>query len=364
MADLFKLISPLLFKLEPEQAHRAAINALQLGLAPKGKLSNQGLEQTVFGLKFDNPIGIAAGFDKNAEVGNEVIKVGFGFSEIGSVTPKPQQGNPKPRLFRVEEHMGVINRMGFNNEGHRKVLERMRGQRLHKKTGQIGVNIGANKDSDDFIADYELGIEVFYNVADYFVANISSPNTPGLRALQSKASLEKLVTRIVKQRDKMAKRSGKTIPLLLKIAPDLTDEDLADIAEISLASKLDGVVVSNTTIRRDFIQGHLHENEAGGLSGKPLFEFSTHMLARFYQATQGKIPLVGVGGISNGETAYQKICAGASLVQLYSCLIYSGTAIIDDIRQAILDGLARDGFTSIEQATGSQADHWAQKTTR
>lgn len=361
MMNLFKYIKPALFKLEPEQAHKAAIMALQMGLAPRGKLKNIGLGQTVFGLKFDNPFGVAAGFDKNAEVPNEIVKAGFGFAEIGSVTPRPQQGNPKPRIFRVPEHMGVINRMGFNNDGHVTVLNRMRNVRMNKQSGQVGINIGANKDSEDFIADYELGIEVFYNVADYFVANISSPNTPGLRALQSKDSLQKLVTRICQKRAEMAAKIGKTIPLLLKIAPDLTHEDVEDIAAIVLASKLDGVIVSNTTIRRDFIRGHLHENEAGGLSGRPLFEFSTQMLARFYLAAEGKIPLIGTGGVYDGASAYEKICAGATLVQLYSCLIYTGTGIIDDLRQGILDGLKRDGFDSIAQATGSRANYWAEK---
>ena len=361
MLDIFKYIKPALFKLEPEQAHKAAIMALQMGVAPNGRLSNDGLKQRVFGLDFDNPIGVAAGFDKNAEVPNEIIKVGFGFAEIGSVTPRPQAGNPKPRIFRVPEHRGVINRMGFNNDGHEAVLKRMRNVRMNKKSGQIGVNIGANKDSDDFIADYELGIETFYNVADYFVANISSPNTPGLRALQSKQSLEKLVDRICNRRDEMQQDLHKYVPLILKIAPDLTDEDIDDIAAICLDSELDGVIVSNTTIRRDFIAGHDHENEAGGLSGKPLFEFSTHMLARFYQATGGKIPLIGTGGIYDGASAYAKICAGATLVQLYSCLIYTGTGIIDELRQGILDGLKRDGFDTIEQAVGSKADFWADK---
>lgn len=361
MLDIFKYIKPALFKLEPEQAHKAALIALQMGVAPNGRLSNAGLRQTVFGLNFDNPIGVAAGFDKNAEVPNEIIKVGFGFAEIGSVTPRPQAGNPKPRIFRVPEHMGVINRMGFNNEGHAAVLKRLRNVRMNKNGGQIGVNIGANKDSDDFIADYELGIEAFYNVADYFVANISSPNTPGLRALQSKDALQQLVTRICDKRTQMQQNLDKYVPLLLKIAPDLTDEDIDDIAAIVSASKLDGVIVSNTTIRRDFIVGHDHENEAGGLSGKPLYEFSTHMLARFYKATDGKIPLIGTGGIYDGATAYEKICAGATLVQLYSCLIYTGTGIIDELRQGILDGLKRDGFNSIEQAVGSKADFWAAK---
>lgn len=361
MLDIFKYIKPALFKLEPEHAHKAAIIALQMGVAPNGRLSNKGLNQTVFGLDFDNPIGVAAGFDKNAEVPNEIVKVGFGFAEIGSVTPRPQAGNPKPRIFRVPEYTGVINRMGFNNDGHVAVLNNMRNVRMNKKSGQIGVNIGANKDSDDFIADYELGIETFYNVADYFVANISSPNTPGLRALQSKESLQQLVERICAKRTKMAAQFDKKIPLLLKIAPDLTNEDIDDIAAIVLASELDGVIVSNTTIRRDFIAGHVHENEAGGLSGKPLFEFSTHMLARFYQATKGKIPLIGTGGVYDGQSAYAKICAGATLVQLYSCLIYTGTGIIDDLRQGILDGLKRDGFNTIERAIGSQADFWAEK---
>lgn len=361
MLDIFKYIKPALFKLEPEQAHKAAIVALKMGLAPNGRLNNDGLGQNVFGLDFSNPIGIAAGFDKNAEVPNEIIKTGFGFAEIGSVTPRPQAGNPKPRIYRVPEHMGVINRMGFNNEGHAAVLSRMRNVRMNKKAGQIGINIGANKDSDDFIADYELGIETFYNVADYFVANISSPNTPGLRALQSKESLQQLVDRICAKRADMAAKMDKNIPLILKIAPDLTDEDITDITTIVSASKLDGVIVSNTTIRRDFIKGHDHENEAGGLSGKPLFEFSTHMLARFYQATEGKIPLIGAGGIYDGASAYAKICAGATLVQLYSCLIYTGTGIIDELRQGIIDGLKRDGFDTVEQAIGSRADFWAEK---
>ncbi len=361
MPDIFNLVKPLLFKLEPEQAHKAALVALQAGLVPAGKLNNNGLSQKVFGLDFDNPIGVAAGFDKNAQASNQIIKIGFGFSEIGSVTPRPQTGNPKPRLFRIEEHMGVINRMGFNNDGHDVVLSRLRNARLQKQGGQIGVNIGANKDSADFIADYEQGIEKFYNVADYFVANISSPNTVGLRALQSKDALQELLSRLCQTREKMQSKVGKYIPLILKIAPDLMDEDITDIANIVTATKLDGVIVANTTIRRDFIVGHVHEAEAGGLSGKPLFEFSTHMLARFYQATNGQIPLIGTGGIYDGATAYEKICAGASLVQLYSCLIYTGVGIIDELRQGILAGLKADGFDSINQAVGSKADFWANK---
>lgn len=326
MSVAFLLAKPLLHRLDAEQAHGLTIKALQL--APRAKsapITSALLKTKVFGLEFPNPVGLAAGFDKNAEVPDAMLAQGFGFVEIGTVTPLPQSGNAKPRLFRLNADQAVINRMGFNNEGHAKVLQRLINRQ--KNGGIVGVNIGANKDADDRVADYVLGLKVFSDVASYITINISSPNTPGLRNLQGKQDLQRLLEKL------NAARTTKT-PMLLKIAPDLTGEDLQDIAECCQGGSVDGVIISNTTLLRENLQSP-HATEQGGLSGVPLFKNSTQVLADFHHISGGRIPLIGVGGISDAATALAKFKAGASLVQLYSALVYQGPQLVKDICQGL-----------------------------
>jgi dihydroorotate dehydrogenase len=308
----FKLLRPLLQGMDAEAAHGLTIRALKTGLGGNANsVSRSSLAIQCFGLDFHNPLGLAAGFDKNADVPDAMSALGFGFVEVGTVTPKPQDGNPRPRLFRLTEDRAIINRMGFNNEGHAAVLARL--QHRKARAGIVGVNIGANKNSSSRVADYVAGIKAFSDVASYFTVNISSPNTPGLRNLQSAAELRPLLQQLNEARLYQKRR----VPMLLKIAPDLALEELRSIAECCGNSAVDGVIISNTTLTRPHLVSQ-QAGEAGGLSGAPLFDLSTLQLARFYSFTEGKIPLVGVGGISNAEQAWSKICAGASLLQLYT----------------------------------------------
>ena len=326
MSFAFALAKPLLHALDAEQAHRLTIQALKFG--PQfgaGPITSTNLRRRVFGLDFPNPVGLAAGFDKNAEVPDAMLAQGFGFVEIGTVTPLPQAGNARPRLFRLSEDGGVINRMGFNNDGHAAVLQRLLARRA--RGGIVGVNIGANKDSDDRIGDYVEGIEVFEDVASYITINISSPNTPGLRNLQGKNDLQRLLDRLD------VVRKAET-PMLLKIAPDLGDADLKDVAEVCGAGGVDGVIISNTTLARDGLSSAFAK-ETGGLSGKPLFERSTRCLKTFHQMSGGKILLIGVGGIYDAASAKVKLEAGASLVQLYSALVYQGPTLVREICDAL-----------------------------
>jgi len=322
MSLAFALAKPFLHALDAEQAHRLTIQALKhappLG---KGPITSPALKCSVFGLEFPNPVGLAPGFDKNAEVPDAMLAQGFGFVEIGTVTPLPQAGSARPRLFRLTEDGGVINRMGFNNEGHAAVLQRLIAR--CQRGGIVGVNIGANKDSADRIGDYVKGLDVFSDVASYLTINISSPNTPGLRNLQGKDDLSRLLERL------HAARKNK-VPMLLKIAPDLTPDDLQDVADVCAGGAVDGVIISNTTISRPALRSD-HAKETGGLSGKPLFQLSTRCLKDFHAMSGGKIPLIGVGGISDAETALAKINAGASLVQLYSALVYQGPSLVKSI---------------------------------
>jgi len=344
--DFFRLVSPLLGALEPERAHRLTILGLKSPLAPHDAHPDpESLGQVVFGIHFKNPLGIAAGFDKNGEVPDAMLKMGMGFAEVGTVTPLPQSGNPRPRIFRLPEDRAVINRLGFNNAGHAALKHRLEAR--CRRGGIVGVNIGANKDSEDRIADYEAGIQAFEGLASYFTVNISSPNTPGLRALQDRGSLETLIGRVLRA------RQGRT-PVLLKIAPDLVLEDLNDIADVVLSHGLDGLIVSNTTISRDGLHAPAAD-EAGGLSGAPLFRLSTHVLMQMYRLTNGRIPMIGVGGISSGEEAYAKIRAGASLVQLYTALVYEGPGLVARIKRELAALLARDGYSNIAEAIGADA---------
>lgn len=347
--DYYRFAGPLIRMLSAEAAHNLSIAILKTGLVPRQPtLDDPALKISLWGREFPNPIGLAAGYDKNAEVADAVLTQGFGFVEVGTVTPQPQPGNPKPRLFRLVEEKAVINRMGFNNQGAQKVAGRLARRR---SAGIVGVNLGKNKTTEDAAADYEKGLRILGPLSDYLVINVSSPNTPGLRALQGRAALEDLVGR--------ARRSLHELPspppLLLKIAPDLGEEDLNDIAEVVLAAGLDGLIVSNTTISRPegLVSGN--KSETGGLSGPPLFEPSTRMLREMYRLTGGKLPLIGVGGITTGAEAYAKIRAGASLIQIYTALIYHGTAQVTRINLELCRLLRRDGFRKLTDAVG--ADH-------
>ena len=332
--------------LPAEAAHRLTIRLLRgLPLPPPPPPL---LPIRLWGRDFPNPVGLAAGFDKNAEVADAMLRLGFGFVEIGSVTPLPQPGNPRPRLFRLPEDRAVINRMGFNNEGLDVVARRLA---VRRRTGIVGANLGKNKLTEDAAADYEQGIRALAPLADYLVINVSSPNTPGLRALQGRAPLEALVARC---RDALAGIPAPP-PLLLKIAPDLTAEDLQDVAETALAGGLDGLIVSNTTIARPPGLKSRHQGETGGLSGAPLFAPSTRMLGEVYRLTGGRLPLIGVGGIASAGQAYAKIRAGASLLQLYSALVYHGPGLVGEINRGLTDLLRRDGFATLAEAVG--ADH-------
>jgi len=352
--DYFRIAGPLVRLLPAETAHGLTMAALKTGLVPHQPSYNDPvLSIRLWGRDFKNPVGLAAGFDKNAEVPDMMLGQGFGFVEIGSVTPRPQPGNPRPRLFRLSADRAVINRMGFNNEGLDVVAGRLARRR---RAGIVGANLGKNKDTEDAASDYEKGVRILGPLADYLVINVSSPNTPGLRALQGKAPLEELVRRTRKAVDALAVR----VPLLLKIAPDLTEEDLQDIAEVALQGGLDGLIVSNTTITRPDSLISERRSETGGLSGAPLFAPSTEILRRVYGLTKGRLPLIGVGGVSSGAEAYAKIRAGASLIQLYSALVYQGTSLVTRIKQELVEALRRDGFTSLQDAVGVDAGRAAE----
>ena len=348
MNGLFGLGQTLLLALPPEQAHELAIKGLELGLYPRAhQPDDKRLAQTVFGLDFPNPLGMAPGFDKNARVPRELLATGFGFVEVGTLTPRPQSGNRPPRLFRSTWDHAIINRLGFNNEGQEAALDRLK----ERPQGIVGVNIGAGRDSEDRIADYVTGIERMATVASYFTVNISSPNTPGLRDLQAPEALDALLKRVQGARASLSKRP----PLLVKLAPDLADEDLPEIINV-IADGADGIVVSNTTLSRDGLKHTSFARESGGLSGRPLFARSTRMLARVYRLTEGKLPLIGVGGIDSGETALAKIAAGASLIQLYTGLLFEGLGLIGRIKQALLAGMERAKADSLAPLIGSRAE--------
>lgn len=344
--DLFPLLRPGLHAFEPERAHEMTLRSLELGLYPRScGRDPASLHQKLFGLDFSNPVGMAAGFDKDGRVPDALFGLGFGFAEVGTVTPRPQAGNPKPRLFRLPADQAVINRMGFNNRGLAALSARLGGRR--RGGGILGINIGANKDSSDKTSDYVTGVQAVQDLADYIVINISSPNTPGLRDLQAREALEELVGRV------MAARSSAT-PLLVKIAPDLDEAGLEDVVAVAMAHGIDGMIVSNTTLSREGLSDPA-AGEEGGLSGRPLFARSTRMLARTHVLTGGKLPLIGVGGVDSGAAAYRKILAGASLIQLYSALIYQGPALIGRIKNELAAALNRDGHASLAEAVGTEA---------
>jgi dihydroorotate dehydrogenase len=356
---LWPLIRAGLFRIDPETAHGLSIAGLKSPLAPICALpADPRLKVELAGLSFTNPLGLAAGYDKNADVPMAMLRLGFGFTEIGTVTPKPQTGNPKPRLFRLVADEGVINRFGFNNEGHEAALARLQGL---PTSALVGVNIGANKDAIDRIAEYVVGIRTFYPVARYFTANISSPNTPGLRDLQARESLKALLDAVLSARDAEARKAGRLVPVFLKIAPDLTEEGLDDIAAEVLASKLDGLIVSNTTLSRDGLKDQATAKEAGGLSGKPLFDKATTALAKMRKRLGPAFPLIGVGGIHSPETATEKIRAGADLIQLYSAMVYEGPGLPARIVRGLSTFCDRERLTSIRDIRDTRLNYWADR---
>jgi len=344
---------PLLRWFDPEDAHRLAIQGLRLLPPIRPRPDDPKLAVRAFGLNFPNPIGMAAGFDKSAEAPDALLRLGFGFVEIGSVTPKPQAGNPRPRLFRLERDEAVINRMGFNNDGADAVLRRL-AARAHLG-GIVGVNVGANKDSADRVADYVKLIETFAPVASYFTVNVSSPNTPGLRNLQQAAALDDLLAKVIEARERVRQNAGDT-PVLLKIAPDLSLAELDDVVHIARSRRIDGMIVGNTTLARpSTLREQARAREQGGLSGRPLFRLSTRMVAETYVRAERAFPLVGVGGIDTGGAALTKIRAGASLIQLYSSLIYKGLGLVDDIKNDLASTLLRTGRDSLSEIVGADA---------
>ncbi len=343
--SLHDIAARVLHVLDPEDAHRFTIRALQAGLGPGSGADDPILATEVAGLRLPNCIGLAPGFDKNAEVFGPMLRAGFGFVECGTVTPLPQAGNPRPRLFRLSEDQAVINRMGFNNEG----LEAFAGRLARRGPGIVGANIGANKEAEDRIGDYVTGLTRLWGLASYFTINISSPNTPGLRALQTKAALEELLGRLAQARDGLPAEGR--VPMFLKVAPDLEDGEVEAIVETVVANGLHGIIVSNTTITRPSLASK-HAGEAGGLSGAPLTQLSTQMLGLFHHAAAGRVALIGAGGIGSGEDAYAKLRAGASAVQLYSAMVYGGPGLVTRIKRDLAACLRRDGFASVAAAVG------------
>ena len=347
------IILKLLRNLPPELAHMLTLKSLQFSFRNKKIFDDPILYQHLFGLDFSNPLGLAAGFDKNVEVVNSLLNLGFGFIEAGTVTPKPQYGNEKPRVFRLVEDSAVINYLGFNNKGSEYAKQKLRIMNLNALSkGIVGINIAINKDTTNYLDDYNYCLEKLGPLAHYVTINISSPNTPGLRDLQNRGQIESLVQTL---KDK--KNSTPTLestPIFFKIAPDMNEEQIRDIALMSLANNVDGLVISNSTIDRPKSLQSSFKNEVGGLSGTPLFLKSTLMLKKMYSLTNGQIPLIGVGGISNGFECYEKIKAGASLVQLYTAIIYKGPQIISKIKLDLTNALKTDGYKNVKEAIGKE----------
>jgi dihydroorotate dehydrogenase len=346
----------LLFRLDPENAHRLALLALKSVPLPRERFADPRLAVKAFGLDFPNPAGLAAGFDKNGEVADAILRLGFGFTEIGTVTPLPQPGNPRPRLFRLPRDRGIINRMGFCGEGHAAVHARL--VKRARKPGIAGVNLGANKDSPDRVQDYVLGIAAFAGVASYFTINVSSPNTPGLRGLQASRALDDLLARVLSARDEQTATWGRK-PVLLKISPDLTLNELDGVVRCARARKIDGLIVSNTTVSRPASLRDPAAAEKGGLSGRPLFGLSTQMLAAAYLRVERQFPLIGAGGVESAKTALAKIEAGASLTQLYTALVYKGLSIAGDINRGLVRLMEQKSYPRLADATGVAAEDWA-----
>lgn len=357
MQKLYRFIRPGIFKIDPEAAHGLTIKALKTGVIKScNPTKSDRLTQDVLGLKFENPVGMAAGFDKNAEVIVPLLKLGFGFTEAGTVTPKPQGGNPRPRIFRDPSNDAVINRMGFPNGGIRAFkpnLDKARNDPTRPDDGIIGINIGMNKGQQNPAEDYLELISAFAEHADYLTVNISSPNTPGLRDLQEKEPLTELLSALMKRVRQVC--PDYPTPLLVKLAPDLTEKQQEEIAETLIENKVNGVILTNTTLDRPDTLPSKFSNETGGLSGAPVRDKSTKVIKNFYKLTKGNLPIIGVGGIQTAQHAYEKIKAGASLVQLYTGMIYEGPDIANNINKGLLELMDKDGFENISQAIG--ADH-------
>ena len=346
-----KVALRLLSNLDPEKAHNLAIRALKFGFIPKTQgFHAKSLELSVAGLKFKNPLGLAAGFDKNAEAIKPLLEFGFGFIEVGAVTPLAQIGNPKPRLFRLKEDSAIINRFGFNNDGMHEVSKRLS---KRPSNGIVGLNLGANKNSADRISDFATVFKTCSEFIDFATVNVSSPNTENLRKLQSDKELRKLLNEVSAGQDGLKTK----VPVFLKIAPDLEQEELKNIALVATDTRIDGIIATNTTISRNNLKSS-YQHEKGGLSGAPIFEMSTRVLAQLYSITEGKIPLIGVGGVFTGEQLFQKIQAGASLVQIYSALIYSGFSVTNKILRELDISLRENGFKNVEDAVGTGVSKW------
>jgi dihydroorotate dehydrogenase len=358
LAGVFELARPLLFALPPELAHELTLRSLEAGLYPRtNEPVDPRLKVSLWGLSFPNPLGMAAGFDKDARVPDAVLGMGFGFAEIGTVTPRAQQGNPRPRLFRLARDRALINRLGFNNGGHEAVMARL--SHHAGQPGIIGVNVGANRDAADMTADYVAGVRRFYDVASYFMINISSPNTPGLRDLQAPSALDDLIGRVLAVRSDLMATGCPWRPIIVKLAPDLAEPELEPIVAVLERHAVDGIAASNSTLARDGISHGELAGEGGGISGRPLFHRSTVLLARLYRATRGRIPLIGIGGIDSGPMAIAKIEAGATLLQLYTGLVFEGPCLIGRLQRALRQYVDHRRLEHISQACGRRADEWA-----
>jgi dihydroorotate dehydrogenase len=352
IAVLDRFLRPFLRAMDPENAHGVAIRALRFAPLPRAATDDPRLRVRAFGLNFPNPVGLAAGFDKNAEVPDALLRLGLGFVEIGTVTPRPQAGNPRPRLFRLDPDFAVINRLGFNSAGEEVVLRQLAARA--NAGGIVGVNLGANRNSDDRAADYVRLIRAFAPVASYFTLNVSSPNTPGLRDLQHSAALDDLLAQVIAARDATTQNAGPTA-VLLKIAPDLSLNELDDIVGVARARRVDGMIVGNTTVTRPPSLRDRQAKEHGGLSGRPLFPLATRMLAETYVRAEGTFALIGVGGIDSGAAALTKIRAGADLLQIYSGLIFRGLGLVNEIKSEILQALDADGPEKLADLVGADA---------
>jgi dihydroorotate dehydrogenase len=358
MSILDRVGRDLLFRLDPETAHGLSIRALKCGVVPHLPAPRDPrLAVRKCGLDFPNPLGMAAGYDKNGEVPDALLSLGFGFAEVGSITPRPQPGNPKPRIFRLPSDRAVINRLGFNNEGHDRCATRLSARR--GRGGIVGVNIGANKDSADRIGDYEEGVRRFAALGSYLTVNISSPNTPGLRNMQARSELAELLSRVTAARAGLASAEERARPILLKIAPDLVEAELEDIAAEVANHPIQGVIVSNTTISRDGLAEAALGRETGGLSGAPLFARSTAVLARMRRLLGPEMVLVGVGGVASADDALEKIRAGADLVQLYTGMIYGGPGLPARILRDMVGALDREGVPSVSALRDRHVERWA-----
>lgn len=356
---LFTLARPLLHALDPEQAHELTLKSLEAGIYPRSAGSDDmRLAVSLWGLSFPNPLGMAAGFDKDARVAAPVLGMGLGFAEIGTVTPKPQEGNPRPRVFRLPKDGAIINRLGFNNGGHAAALARLE---RHPPGGVVGINVGANKDAADRAGDYVAGIRCFYEVAGYFTVNVSSPNTPGLRDLQAPTALDDLLARVLAARAELTAAGKPSRPVLVKLAPDLAESDLEPVVRVLVARGVDGIAISNTTLARTGLSDPASSRQAGGVSGRPLFHRSTVMLARVYRLTEGRVPLVGIGGIDSGAAAIAKIEAGATLLQLYTALVFKGPGLIARIKRDLVQYAEANRLTHLSDVTGLRAAEWANK---